>query len=115
VAVYSGVAAAAPVAGFAHAADSGGVSHTTPTVSAVAGDFAVSLWGDRSGSVRTWTPPAGLVARDASIDSGTSLTVQALVADAGAASGGAPAAGVTSRTDATTSGTAMWTLVLHAA
>jgi hypothetical protein len=115
VAVYSGVDAAAPVAALAHASDTGGTSHTTPTVSTLAGDYVVSFWADRSNTTRTWSAPTGLVVRDASLDSSTSLTVQALLADADAASPGGSAGGLRATTDAATSGSAMWTLVLHAA
>jgi hypothetical protein len=113
VAVYSGVDASTPVTGFAHSGDASGTSHTTPTTTAGAGDFVVSLWSSRAGATVTWTAPGGLTARDSSTDSG-SLTLQALVADANGPSSAGTVGGATATTDASVLA-AKWTVVLNAA
>jgi PKD repeat protein len=115
VAVYSGVNATTPVAAFAHSGDAGATSHTTPTTTAGAGDFVVSLLADRAASAVTWSAPSGLTARSSSSDTGTSLTVQALVADPNGSSAGGTVGGATATTNVATARSAMWTIVLDAA
>jgi PKD repeat protein len=113
LAVYSGVDATTPVAAFARSGDASGTSHTTPTATAGAGDFVVSLWSSRAAATVTWTAPSGLTTRDSSTDTG-SLTLQALVADANASSSAGTVGGVTATTN-TSVRSSMWTLVLNAA
>ncbi|HET6876605.1 MAG TPA: PKD domain-containing protein [Jatrophihabitans sp.] len=115
LAIYSGVDQSAPVAAFAHSGDASGTSHTTPTVDAAAGDYVVSWWADRSASVRTWTAPAGQVVRDASPDTGSGVTVNGLVTDAGAPAAGGTVGGYTATTDAGTDRANMWTIALKSA
>jgi PKD repeat protein len=114
VAVYSGVDTTAPIARFAQGLDTAKASHTTPAVTADAGDLIVSFWGDRSTATRTWTvPAASATLRDASPDSGT-LTVQAVIADSNGPVPAGARSGVTATTDANTDRTAMWTIELRA-
>jgi PKD repeat protein len=115
MAVYSGVSATQPVSAVAHSAATGGTSFVTPTATAGAGDFPVSLWADQASSPVTWSAQSGLVIRDASDDSGTTLTVQSLIADANASSTGGTVGGVEGRTSAAAAAVATWTLVLHSA
>ena len=114
VAVYSGVDGVTPVGQTATAVDISASNHTTASVNASAGNWIVSMWGDRSTATRTWTVPNSVAQRDASTDTGT-LTVQAVVADSsGPVSAGATPT-VTATTDANTDRTAMWTIELDAA
>jgi hypothetical protein len=113
IAVYSGVDASSPVAGFAHSGDASGTSHTTPTTTAGAGDFVVSLWSSRAAATVTWTAPSGLSARDSSTDSG-SLTLQALIADANAPASAGTVGGVTATTNSSVRAS-KWTVVLNGA
>jgi PKD repeat protein len=117
IAVYSGVDAANPIVGTPQTgSDTAASSHTAPAISANAGDWVVSFWGDRSTAQRTWTLPSSVASRDASPDTATGgLTVQAAIGDSGGAvsSGAYPAQ--TATTDANTDRAAMWTIELNAA
>jgi PKD repeat protein len=114
VAVYSGVDAVNPVGQSATAQDTNVSNHTTAPVTAAAGNWVVSMWGDRSTATRTWTTPGTVAQRAASTDTGN-LTMQAVVADSdGPVSAGSYPA-VTATTDANTDRTVMWTIELDAA
>ena len=110
---YTGVDTATPIVRTAQASDSATASHATPTITANAGDWVVSFWGDRSTAARTWTVPSSVTQRDASTDSG-SLTAQAVIADSNGAVGAGTYPNITATTDAATSKTAMWTIELDA-
>jgi PKD repeat protein len=112
VIVYSGVNTSNPIAAVAHSGDNG-TSHVTPTATAGAGDWVLSLWADRSSATRTWTGPSGATRRDVTTDSG-GLTIQSLVADSDGPSTGGTVGGVTATTDAAAS-VAKWTIVLNSA
>ncbi len=111
VAVYSGVNSTNPVGPVTQAQDTSSASHTTPAAQSGAGDWAISFWADRSTATRTYTLPAGVVGRASSDDSGT-LTDQAVVADSGAPVAG-PTGSLTATTDAATSRSIAWTLILN--
>jgi hypothetical protein len=112
--VYSGVDATAPVADFAHTGDAGVDTHVTPTATAGNGDLVVSFWGLRATATRTWAAPSDAVVRDVSTDSG-SATVEALIVDPDRGAAAGPVGGLTATTDAATSRTTMWTIVLKKA
>jgi hypothetical protein len=64
LAAYSGVSAADPVAMLAGKVDVGGTAHTTPTATAQAGSWVVSIWSDKQAAAHTWSAPTGVVVRD---------------------------------------------------
>ncbi|WP_158604491.1 PKD domain-containing protein [Nocardioides mangrovicus] len=114
LAVYRNASGSAPVDAFAVIGDAGGTSHTTPTVTAAAGDRIVSWWTDKSTAVAAWTPPAGVTSRDSAYDTGSSGRFSMLVADA-AAAGAGTAGGVTATTDSASDKAIMWTVALKPA
>ena len=109
LAVYAGVAD--PLV-YAAAADT--VSHTgrvTPVVTAPQGAWVVSYWADKSSATTTWTPPAGVTARQTACgaDSGR---VCSLFADSGAVVPAGPAGGVSANTDVASNKGVTWSIVL---
>ncbi len=83
VAAYQGVAATGGVSGLASSQDVSATSHTSPTVTAAAGDWVVQFWSDKSSGTTLWTPPGGVTPRGTSYGPGTGRT-SALLADSGA-------------------------------
>ncbi len=67
--VYSGVDPTRISA--AHAGDSNTATHTSPTLTATAGDWALTAFTDTSSATTAWTTPAGLTRRDTAADTGT--------------------------------------------
>ncbi|MCW2698978.1 MAG: domain containing protein [Blastococcus sp.] len=112
VLAYSGVSAGDPVASVAGALDIGGTSHTTPSATAAAGSWIVSVWSDKQSAARSWSFGGdGATVRDsqAGIGSGDIAT---LVADSGV---GVPAGGVgglTATVPAASNRATMFTVVL---
>ncbi len=88
LAAYSGVDGTA-VPTVVHRGDTSTASHMTPTATATAGAWAVSMWIDRSTATSAWTAPAGVSVRDTVIDTG-GTRFGSLLAD----SGGPVAAGL---------------------
>jgi PKD repeat protein len=108
VAGYSGVDQANPVADSASAAETvNRAAHTTPPVSAGAGDWVLSYWTEKTSTGTDWTAPAGQATRAKVIGSGTGR-VNALLTDADGGSGG-----VTATSDASSSKAVMWSVVLN--
>jgi PKD repeat protein len=60
---YSGTDPDAPVASVTGAGAEGGTAHTTPTATAPAGSWVVSMWSDKQPVARAWTPPADVAER----------------------------------------------------
>jgi len=112
LAVYSGVSGTAPVDAFAVLGDAGGTQHTSPTVTAHAGDWVATWWTDKSAATAKWTAPAGVTTRDEAYDTGTSGRYSLLLADSGAAVADGSYGGLTAITDADSAKTAMWTIAL---
>ncbi|CCH79203.1 conserved hypothetical protein [Nostocoides japonicum T1-X7] len=115
VAVYHGVDAStlgAPTV--AHVGDSSTATHTTPSVSATAGDWIVSYWADKTGSTdaTAWTAPSSVSTRDTTVDTGTGR-YDSLLADSGASVPGGSNGGLTANSGAISEKTAMWTLDLR--
>jgi hypothetical protein len=77
LAAYSGVSSADPVATLAGKVDVGGTAHTTPTATAQAGSWVVSIWSDKQAAAHTWSAPTGVVVRDnqAGVGSGDPATL----------------------------------------
>jgi len=111
LATYDGVATNA-VDSFAVAGDAGGVSHTTPTVTAGAGDWVASWWTDKSTAVASWTAPAAVTKRNEGYDSGTSGRYSELIGDSGGPVSAGSYGGLTATTDASSDKAIMWTIAL---
>ncbi|MGZ4550299.1 MAG: PKD domain-containing protein [Blastococcus sp.] len=84
VLAYSGTAATGPVASVTSLATGAVTSHSTPTATAAAGNWVLSVWSDKSTAARTWTPPASGVAVRTNLAGVGSGDVATLVADSGA-------------------------------
>jgi len=110
---YSGTSVSAPVASFTGASDLGGSSHTTPTVTAPAGAWVVSVWSDKSPSARSFTAPGGVSVRNSVAGSGSG-DVAVLVADSGGPVAPGQVGGLTATVSATSARATMLTLVLAA-
>ncbi|MGZ4657425.1 MAG: PKD domain-containing protein [Blastococcus sp.] len=111
VAAYSGTSTTDPVAVIAGRTDTGGTSHATPTATAGAGSWVVSLWSDKQSAARTWTPPAsGLTVRSnlAGVGSGDVAT---LLGDTGPVAAGT-VGGLTATVPTASSQATMFTVVL---
>ncbi|GAA1582269.1 hypothetical protein GCM10009678_76270 [Actinomadura kijaniata] len=111
LAAYSGTRTTDPVAAVAESSDPSAVTtHTTPTVTAPAGAWTVSYWGDKSSTTTAWTAPDTVTTRANVIGAGSGR-VTALYADS---NGGVPAGshgGLKATTDVA-SRALMWTIVL---
>lgn len=110
---YSGTSKTAPVASFTGANDTGGSAHTTPTATAPAGAWVVSVWTDKSASARSFTAPAGVSVRDSLAGRGTG-DLAVLVADSGGSVPAGQVGGLTATVSAPSSRATMLTLVLAA-
>jgi hypothetical protein len=109
VAVYSGVAAATPVN--ARVGDAGRIAHTTPTVTAPAGSWVLSMWTDKSETTTSWTAPASVTTRDTALGTGSGR-FSALIADSGGPVAAGSNGGLTASTNAASSYADLWTVVL---
>jgi PKD repeat protein len=108
---YSGTSAADPVSVANGAVQTGGTSHVTPTASAAAGNWLLSVWSDKSASARTWTAPGSVTVRNTLAGTGSG-DVAGLLADGGAAVGGGQVGGLTGTVSAASTQAAMFTVVL---
>lgn len=89
VAAYAGTSPSQPIDQFASAVNlAASSSHTTPTVQAEPGDWAVSYWSDKSSSTTQWTPPSGVTQRDVEYGSGTGRITALLAGSGGPVNGG---------------------------
>lgn len=113
--VYSGVSASNPVDAFARVGDAGQTNHTSPTVTASAGDWLVTFWTDKSPDVSSYVAPAGVTQRDTAIDNGTSGRYSELLADSNGPVSAGPAGGLTATTDTVSGRGIMWTVALKVA
>lgn len=109
---YAGVDQSQPIDSFAAAIDQNTSTHTTPAVSADPGDWAVSLWSDKSSSATSWGPPASVVTRDTRIGAGTTH-LSSLSADSGGPIAAPASGGVSATSGATSSRGTMWTIAVN--
>jgi hypothetical protein len=114
LAVYSGVDAASPVQAVGSATDSARASHTSPTVTAVAGDWVFTYFVDFSSSTTSWTAPGGTTTRDSATETGSGRYASLLV-DSGAAVPGGAYGGLVATTNAASSRAFVWTVALKPA
>jgi hypothetical protein len=87
-------------------------AHTTPTVEAGAGDWAVSYWADKSSATTGFTLPAGTTGRQA-ICGTSSGRVCSVLADSGGPVDEGPYGGLTATADAASGSATAWTILLR--
>ena len=114
LAVYSGVSASSPIGSFAESLDTATPTHKTPTITATAGEWVLSVWADRSTATRTYSLPATVKSRDVAPDSGT-LTMQSAIADSNGSVSAGSYGGLTATTDSKTDRSVNWTIALNPA
>ncbi|MGY2002145.1 PKD domain-containing protein [Blastococcus sp. SYSU DS1024] len=108
---YSGTAAT-PVASFTAATDGAGTAHTTPTATAAEGNWVLSVWSDKQGDERQWTPPTAGVTERSNIAGVGSGDIATLVADSGGPVAAGPVGGLTATVPTPSNRATMITLVL---
>jgi hypothetical protein len=114
LAVYSGVDGTNPVRSARSATDSSSASHTSPTVTAVAGDWVLTYYVDFSSSTTAWSAPGGTTTRDSSTQTGSGRYASLLVDSGGAVPAGSYG-GRTAGTNAASSRAFAWTVDLKPA
>jgi Concanavalin A-like lectin/glucanases superfamily len=108
---YAGVNQTNPIDAFATAVDKNTPTHTTPTVTANTGDWAVSLWSDKSTTTTSWIAPTAVTTRDVRIGTGPTH-VSSLSADSGATITGPSYGGLAATTNANSTRATMWTIAI---
>ena len=109
---YSGVSATDAVSSASGRVDIGGTSHTTPTATAAAGSWVVSVWSDKQNPARSWTmtgSDATVRNSQAGVGSGDMAT---LVADSGVGVPAGQVGGLTATVPAASNRATMFTVVL---
>jgi PKD repeat protein len=111
---YGGTDTADPLAAVTTAALGSGTSHTTPTATAAAGSWVVSVWSDKQAAARQWAPPTGATERTnvAGVGSGDVAT---LVADSGGPVAGGTVGGLTATVPTASNRATALTVVLRPA
>ena len=88
--------------------------HTTPTVEAGAGDWAVSYWADKSSATTAFTLPGEVTQRQA-ICSANAGRICSVLADSDAGVPAGTYGGLTATADAASANATMWTILLRQA
>jgi hypothetical protein len=88
--------------------------HTTPTLEAGAGDWAVSYWADKSSATTAFTLPDGVSQRQATCGSSSGRVCSALADSNGPVPTGTYG-GLTATSDAASGNATMWTVLLRQA
>jgi PKD repeat protein len=88
--------------------------HTTPTVDAAAGDWAVSYWADKSSATTGFSLPAGATPLQAACGTNAGHVCSVLADSGGAVPSGSYGA-ITATADATSASATMWTVLLRQA
>lgn len=88
--------------------------HTTPTLEARAGDWALSYWADKSSATTDWTLPAGVTERQATCNANTGRVCSVLADSAGPVPAGTYG-GLTATASASSGNATMWTVLLRQA
>lgn len=89
-------------------------SHSTPTLDAAAGDWALSYWADKSSTTTGYTLPDGVTKLQASCGSSTGH-VCSVLADSGGPVAAGSYGGLTATADAASGNATMWTVLLRQA
>lgn len=112
IAAYSGDMLAPQ---FAKASESvSRTGHTTPTLAAAEGDWAVSYWADKSSATTAISVPAEVTARQAICGTNAGRTCSVLADSAGGVQAGSYG-GLTATSDAPSANATMWTVLLRQA
>lgn len=109
---YAGVDQSQPIHSFSTATDQFTSTHTTPAVSGDPGDWAVSLWSDKSSTATSWTLPASVQGRDTRIGAGTTH-LSSVSADSGGPLSGSDYGALAARSAGTSTRGTMWTIALR--
>ena len=110
LAVYSGDMLAPQVAKASETVIQAG--HTTPTLEAVAGDWALSYWADKSSATTAYTLPGGVTQRQAACSTNAGRICSAL-ADSGGPVAAGTYGGLTATADSVSANATMWTILLR--
>jgi PKD repeat protein len=86
--------------------------HTTPTVDANDGDYALSYWADKSSATTGFTLPGGVTSRGATCGANAGHICSVLADSAGPVSAG-PYGGLAAIADSAAGNASMWTIVLR--
>ena len=111
--VYRGVDGANPVRAVRSATDTSSASHTSATVTATAGDWALTYYVDFSSTTTSWSAPGGASLRDSTTQTGSGRYASLWV-DSGAPVSGGTYGGLTASTNAASSRAFVWTIALKA-
>ncbi|WP_236830752.1 PKD domain-containing protein [Blastococcus sp. KM273128] len=109
---YSGTSAAGPVGSFTAATAGAGTAHTTPVATAAEGNWVLSVWSDKQGDERQWTPPTAGVTERSNIAGVGSGDIATLLADSGGPVAAGPVGGLTATVPTPSNRATMITLVL---
>ncbi|CAM3679135.1 PKD domain-containing protein [Nocardioides zeicaulis] len=110
LATYSGDMLAPQVVGAAETVVRAG--HTTPTVQAGAGDWAVSYWADKSSATTGFALPGGVTQRQAICGSNAGR-ICSVLGDSGGPLPDGPFGGLTATADGTSGAATAWTILLR--
>ena len=111
VAVYRGTDPSDPVAVSASAQDAGGTTHTSPTLTAPAGNNTLlTYWADKSNDTSAWTAPAGQTRRNSKFGTGSGH-MSGLITDQSGVTGST--GGLTATANSSSSRGVSFSVVLH--
>jgi PKD repeat protein len=88
--------------------------HTSPTLDAAAGDWALSYWADKSSATTVYTLPGTVTQRQANCATSTGR-ICSVLADSGAGVPAGTYGGLTATADASSANATMWTILLKQA
>lgn len=112
---YAGTPSTGPVRSVLGGNSCGDTTHcTTPTVTSgiVAGDWAMSVWSDKSANGGTWTAPSGVTVRNNLPGTGTGGVMATLLGDSGGPVTGSSYGGLTASLDLPETRAIMLTVVI---
>jgi hypothetical protein len=110
---YSGTSTVDPIGSLVSAAQGATVAHTTPTTSAPAGSWVVSVWSDKQAVARTWTAPGGVTVLS-NVPGSASGGLATLLADSGGPVAGGTVGGLTATVPTASNQATVFTVVLAA-
>lgn len=86
-------------------------THTTPTLSGVAGGWLVSYWGEKSSGTTSWSAPANQTSRGQTFGSGGGR-IASLLTDSGGPAGTGTVGGLSATTNTTSAQATMWSILI---
>jgi len=111
VAVYRGTNPSDPVAASASGQDAGGTTHTSPTLTAPAGNNTLlTYWADKSNDTSAWTAPGGQTTRNSKFGTGSGH-ISGLITDQNGVTGST--GGLTATANSSSSRGMSFSVVLH--